>query len=303
MFNFHDIINLNEYIDNEINKLLGINVTTKKNILVLSGGGIKGISHIGVLKALNEYDILKNIKTISATSIGALIAYLYIIGYNSNELENVLMNINFLKLTSFQTNILNDFGFDNGDKIVYVLIQLTKNKSITPLITFKELYEKTHIKFIITTCCLNTKRVHYLSYKTEPTMSVLTGVRMSFSFPIYFTPIVYKNNIFIDGGCIDNYPIHIFKEQLDNVIGVYLNEQIEIKKHINTFEDFLIHLILSLLEGVNINSTKEYENQTIKINIAMANCLNFNISTKQKRKLIFYGYNETLKFIKKNKLL
>ena len=184
-----------------------------------------------------------------------------------------------------------------------MLVKLTQNKKIDPMITYQQLYNDTHIEFITTSCCINSKSICYCSYKTEPNLPVLTGVRMSFSFPIYITPLCYTNTLYIDGGCIDNYPIHLFKDRLHEVIGVYLNEQITIVERLNGIEDYLIHLVLCLLEGMNINSVKGYEKQTIQINIPIVNCMDFDINNKKKRKFIRIGYYATIRYLSKNKLI
>jgi NTE family protein len=301
MFDFYKIKNLNQYIDNEISKIL--HKTNKKTILVLSGGGIKGLGHIGALKALDEYDLLKNINVVSSVSIGAIISYLYLIGYNPDEMEKFIMSFDLTEIIALEMNIMKNYGIDNGDKLIGLLVQLTKNKNVNPLITYKELYEMTHIEFITATCCINTKSICYMSYKNEPDLPVLTGVRMSFSFPIYFTPIYHKEMLYIDGGCIDNYPIHIFSERKEEVLGIYLNEQMNTIKEFCGLETYLINIVLCLLEGINVNATKGYEKQTIKVNIPVINFMDFNVDYSKKQEFIKIGYYTTVKFLSKSKIL
>ena len=69
--------------------------------LVFSGGGVKGYSFIGCLKALEELNITQDIKAISSTSIGSLFSILFIIGYKSKELEQIFSNIDFNNLQNF----------------------------------------------------------------------------------------------------------------------------------------------------------------------------------------------------------
>ena len=64
--------------------------------LVFSGGGLKGIAYVGCIKALEEYDIIPNIKCISATSIGAIFAYGMLLGYSSYQLQELLNKIDLI---------------------------------------------------------------------------------------------------------------------------------------------------------------------------------------------------------------
>ena len=73
----------------------------------------------------------------------------------------------------------------------------------------------TNIKLIITSVCLNDKQVYYLSHTSFPDMPVILGVRMTTSFPFWFVPVKYNGKFFVDGGCIDNYPIQLFSNNLD----------------------------------------------------------------------------------------
>ncbi len=82
--------NINDYLDKKINKITSSYKIKSTNIvkknLILNGGGVKGIVHIGALKALDEKNMLKNITTIVGTSIGGIIGGLYCIGYSPDEL-------------------------------------------------------------------------------------------------------------------------------------------------------------------------------------------------------------------------
>ena len=113
--------------------------------LILSGGGVKGYSYIGVIKAFEEYDILKNIKTIVGTSIGSIFATLVSINYSYKELNELCLNIDLGKINNISTeniiNFLNSKGIDDGDKverIINILIKAKTNNGVqTTLIEVK----------------------------------------------------------------------------------------------------------------------------------------------------------------------
>lgn len=271
-----------------------------KTILILSGGAIKGIAHIGVLKALEIKNIIQNIHTYVGTSAGALILTLYILGYKADELYEIVkyFEINKVKSITF-SNLLEYYGLDNGNKIEYVLKRLITAKKFNENITLKELYEKTNKTLILTTVCLNNMKAYYLSHKTEPDLSLYKAIRMSISIPIYYTPVKYKNQYYVDGGCIDNYPIHIFKDNIEQVIGAFLEEPRELIDTIDNLETCVMSMINCLMQGVNYNSTKGYEQYTISITLDKVNPINYEITINEKKKMFNVGFNETLKYINK----
>lgn len=295
---------LNKSINNEIDKelefILKKNNYDNKTILVLSGGGVKGIAHIGAMKALEELGHLKHINIIAGTSVGALIGCLYNIGYTPDELHDFLTMFDINKMKSVNPrNMLKVYGIDDGSNILVVLRKMFISKKIDPDITFKNLYKKTNKKLIVTTSCINDKKIYYLSYDTYPDMKVIDGVRMSISVPIYFSPVIYDEKMFIDGGCIDNYPINLFKNELNKVIGVYVTSTIEYAKEINNLEDYLMNTIQCLFEGVACNSLKGFEKQSIKIELNQKHGLEFDLSNEKKTEMYMTGYNSVInsKFI------
>lgn len=293
-FEFNKIDNINDYIDEQINILIDKpnNINKLKTVLIFSGGGLKGIAHVGCLKALKELNKLDNIKTIAGSSIGAIVGFLYNIGYSPEELYEFMMLFDLNKIKSVDPNrFFNEFGIDNGKKIDTIITKMALSKNIDKDITFKDLYKQTNITLIITATCVNDKQIYYFSHKTAPKMSVILAIRMSSALPIYFVPIMYKNKLYIDGGCIDNFPIHLFKNDLDTVIGLYLAETRDFIKNIYNIEEYLINLINCLFEGVTHNNFKGFEHVTIIIKMPGINMLNLDLSENKKNEIYSYGYN------------
>jgi NTE family protein len=300
-------INLTKSIDEQIEKELAIILnktenTITKSILVLSGGGIKGISHIGAIKALDELGILKNIKIIAGSSVGALVGCLVNIGYKPNELYNFITLFDFTKMKSFKPdNILVNYGLDDGKNTMLVLTKLFIARKIDPDISFYKLYKKTGKTLIVTSSCINDKKIYYFSHEKYPDMKVLQAIRMSISIPIYFAPVMYENKMFIDGGCIDNFPIQIFKDNLDAVIGIYVTSLRDNIDNINNIEIFLLNMIQCLFEGVTCNSLKGFEKQSIKIQLDNKDSMQLSLSTDKKEELFIKGYNTVLEYFNNKK--
>lgn len=262
------------------------------NKLILSGGSTKGIAYIGVVKGLEEYNILKDIKTFAGTSIGALISFLLVIGYNYEELYKMITSIKLENLCKVNNiNNINNYGFDSGVNLVNEIKKLMDYKKIKYDITFKELFDSTNKRLIITATNLSQKRAEYFDYKRSPDMNVLIGIRMSVSMPIIFSPIIYKGDFYVDGGLVDNMPYSIFKNK-DKCLNIYIDSKITI--------DNMPNYLLALFDF--IGSTKDIENVGLKnivfLNIKMI-CTNFKLNLEDIQKIIDCGYKEIISWIKK----
>jgi NTE family protein len=278
------------------NKHFDIN---NKKILVLSGGGIKGIAHIGVLKALEEYNIIKNIKIIAGASIGGIIGILYLIGYTPDELFDFikLMDLHLMRNTNIE-NVLTKFGIDNGNNLFLIISKMFVAKKIDVNITFQKLYEITSVKIILSTVCVNTREVHYLSYDTHPNMSVIFAMRMTSAVPFIFHPIKYNNKLFVDGGIMDNYPINLFTKKISKVIGIYLEDTSDNDNNINDLETYLFCTIGCVLKGVINALIGKYSDYTIRLVLPKASLLDKNLNENIKRTIFDIGYEKTIEYLK-----
>ena len=216
--------------------------------LVLSGGGVKGLATLGAISILESKKILNNITTYCGSSSGALISLLLNIGYKAQDIYDILYEIDFSILTSINIDCLLEdicIGFDKGDAIQYIIGTLMLKKNYSLNTTFKELHEKTGKKLIITGCCVNTVSIHYFSHETTPNMKILTAVRITYSIPVIFKPVTFENKIWIDGGCMDNYPMELFKDNIENTLGILLDDTNNIEQFQDTAQ-YLLYIIKCL---------------------------------------------------------
>ena len=271
-----------------------------KKVLVMSGGGIRGIAHIGVLQALSDNDYLDKIEEFAGTSIGALILGMYIIGYSPEELWNFILNFDFTKIKCISiNNIIYHYGLDSGKKIEYIMKRLIQAKGFNSDITLQQLFDITKKKLMIATVCLNTQQICYISYENHPNLPLCLAIRMSISIPIYYTPVIHNNMYYIDGGFIDNYPIGLYKDRLDDVIGIYLVESKNITNKIENLEMYLFLVMQCLMEGVTYNAINGYEKYTIQVNLKPIIALNYNVTNDKKKEMYECGYQSTIKYLNK----
>lgn len=262
-----------------------------KKKLVMSGGGIRGISHLGSLYALEKSGCLKEMNEFAGTSVGSLIIALFVIGYSSCEIYELIKLFNLSRLKDISFWNLSKYGLDTGHRIEYLIKRLIKEKGYDENITLEKLYEFTKKKVIFTTVCLNDNKICYLSHLTYPDLPLYLSVRMSISLPFYYCPVFYNEKYYIDGGCLNTYPINLFEE---DVVGILLVENDEGTCVIDNLEVYIMKVLQCLMKALTCNVSKGYENNTIEIHTEPINLVNFEITSEKIDKLFLEGYNAVI---------
>jgi len=167
--------------------------------LVLGSGSAYGLSHIGVLRVLEEEKI--PVDVLAGSSIGALIGGLWAAGYNSHEIEKIAKSFDrknvFSKLLGFRDISAFHRGFFKGDQISRFLSTYLKD------MTFQDL--RIPVKMVATDLLTSEEVV-------LDSGSVLSAIRASISIPGFFRPHPHKGSYLIDGGIVDPFPVKILSD-------------------------------------------------------------------------------------------
>ncbi|MDD3052053.1 MAG: patatin-like phospholipase family protein, partial [Candidatus Cloacimonetes bacterium] len=216
--------------------------------LVLSGGGAKGLAHIGVIKVLEEYGIYPDI--ITGTSMGSIIGGLYSIGYNGNKLDEAIRNIDWDNLlmdriprTSISIEEKADFGrFVVSFPIKGFSVKLPKGlvagQNISSLISELMLsahhitdFDNLPIPFKCVATNIATGEAVILEKGFLP-----DAIRASMSIPSAFTPVEIDGKLLVDGGLVMNLPVSLAKSMgADFIIAVDVSSQLKEKDELNSF--------------------------------------------------------------------
>ncbi len=190
----------------------------KKNVsLVLSGGGARGIAHIGIIEELEKQGF--NIKSISGTSMGALVGGIYALG-KMQEYKEWIYTLDELEVFKLIDFTFNSQGLVKGERVFEKMKKFIPDKDI----------EKLKINFIATaTDITNRKEVIFTKGK------ICKAIRASIAIPTIFTPVKTKNSILVDGGVINNIPInHVKRTKGDILVVVNVNADVPVyKPHIS----------------------------------------------------------------------
>ena len=203
--------------------------------IALSGGGIRGIAHAGVLKALEDNNI--KIDIIGGTSSGALIATLYAMGFSPyyiyvlfKRYSKELLELKPASIISGVSNFIlnkkiNFMGVNSGEDLEKAYNNLAIKKGIKKIEDIKLMplviptVDVENSKKYVITNFIPEKTKNKEKYITDITVG--KAVRASSSFPAIFCPCEYKNHKFLDGGILDNIPvIEVRKQGATKVIAV-----------------------------------------------------------------------------------
>ena len=195
--------------------------------LVLSGGGLLGISYIGLFRYLEENQATKQIKTVIGSSAGALFGLLFIIGYSYIEFYDKFKDIKFSEYVPITAdsllNLMRVKGVNSCSKVVQFLKDALLDKTGNEDITFRELYERFGITFKIGATNLTTSRFELLDYTNHPDLPVYLAVKASITIPFVFEPVIIGEYLYCDGGLCDNLPIDYVITTMDNQVNVSLD--------------------------------------------------------------------------------
>jgi len=279
-----------------------LNLPLYKNI-VISGGGFYCFQFFGIIKYLDDNNLLKNINKYIGVSAGSLINLLLIIGYKFYEIENFLMKFDFSKIfdLQFEKILIDDNfkGLSNGDNFSKLIKKFLIKKELNENITFKELNEKTNKEFIVGVTNITQDKVEYINHKNYPDIPIYLALRMSCCLPVIFDPLIYNDNYYIDGGLKDNFPIHLIPdEELINTVGIVIypyKENYDIKNMITI--KYLFHLYRTISSDYIKEKIEKYKDlcKLFTITTSNENLINYKIDENNRIELLNLGYEQCKK--------
>lgn len=237
--------------------------------LVIPGGGPMGIQAIGALQHLekNGFWNINDIKTIYATSAGAIISLLLALKFDWDAINDYIILRPWHE--AFGVNISQIFEayskkgiFDNSVmKIFYKPFFETRDLHLD--MTMLEFYEYSGIELHFFSLELNSFEIVDINYKTFPDIPVLQSVHMSCAIPMVISPVCFDGKCFVDGGILNNYPIKYCIENeknMDEIFGiqnVYDKQENNIVNNESTMLDYVVHFISRLVNNASVNSNYE----------------------------------------------
>lgn len=200
--------------------------------VTLSGGGAKGLAHIGILKAIDSAGL--KVDYITGTSMGSIVGGLYAAGYSADTLEKIVHNIDWNLLLSNQSSLRSLFMEEKDEyskydiELPWVNNKLRLSSGLLEAeelwLKFSELFFpvyniKDFSKFSIPFRCIGTD-IGNGEMVVMKEGEIISAVRASMAIPSVFTAVDYDQHRLVDGGISRNFPVKDVKEMgADLVIG------------------------------------------------------------------------------------
>lgn len=181
--------------------------------VALGGGGVAGLAHIGVLRALDEAGI--QIHSLAGSSAGAIIAALYAYGYSPRQLNKLIPSITKRYLDydyqAFVRKLIHPNhkiqGLIRGERLHSLLSRMTHASTLS------------QIQLPLALLAVDLKQARQVIFSSHPLQTPLDSVEVvtdvpladaiqaSFSIPVLFKPVIHQQRVLVDGGVIDNCPV------------------------------------------------------------------------------------------------
>lgn len=265
--------------------------------LVLSGGGAKGLAHIGVLKVIEEHGV--KIDYIGGTSMGAIIGGLYASGYSAHQLDSIFNSVNYdAIIRDFIPRSSKNFYEKDNDERYALTLPINRLKVGIPISLSKGIYNFNlisrlahHVRHIkdfndlpIPFVCIATD----IETGEEVVLnkgSLAQSVLASGAFPSLYSPVEIDGKYLIDGGVVNNYPIdELRKMGAEIIIGIDVQDDLKDRSHLKDATRMLVQLS-------NLQMIQKMENKRkmtdiyIKPDISEFNVISFD----QGKKIIEQG--------------
>ena len=171
--------------------------------LVLSGGVARGFGHIGVYKALSEFDV--KFTTISGASAGAILGAFIAKGFHPEEITEIAL----------QTNIISIKSFNPGRTGLFKPKSIKKNlQHFLGNITFDQL----DIELIVAATDIKAGKPFYIR-----SGELVPALLASSAIPVVYKPVLIDGRLLIDGGISDNFPVEAVYPSKNKIIGSHVN--------------------------------------------------------------------------------
>lgn len=281
--------------------------SAQKTGLVLSGGGARGMAHIGVLKALEENGI--QIDYIAGTSAGALVGSLYSIGLSPWEIEKIVLSGEFRDWATGNISEDLDFYFNKQDPDAsWISLRFSVDSALRTYIPTSVVnsargdfalmekmgpaiasagynFDSLFVPFRCVSADIKSRKQVVFKNGDLP-----MAVRASMAYPFYFTPVTLNDMILFDGGIYNNFPVDVMLNEFnpDFIIGVNAGSYTDIP-----FEENVLSLIKTMMvQTTNYAVTRE---QDLLISPDVTNIGVFDFNSL--KAAIDSGYEATLKNI------
>lgn len=281
------------------------NQKNNKYFCIFGGGGIRGITYVGAIKALQELNI--EVDGCAGSSVGAVFASLYQFGFSLDEIKEIFFHTNFSIFKDINIDILKVFSITKGDHFLSWIREILEKKFYgknykegkNPPITFKDLDKE----LIILSVNITDSTYKEFSKYTTPDTEIALAIRASVSIPGFFKPVEIDKDYYVDGDLIKSWPLWRLSKNLcpeDRRILEFRLEDEQTNRKITTGLSY-INAVYNVITGFATDYIMDLYSMRdkfdyIRINSKNVAVLDFMIGESKREELINMGYEATRKY-------
>lgn len=273
---------------------------------LFGGGAIRGAAHVGVLRALERLGI--ELSTIAGSSVGALVAALYAVGYTPNELADVFLSVNFELFRDISLGFNNKFALSKGEVFLDWLRDLIERKYYGDAylkgqcrpVSFKDLGKNL---IIISTNMKDFTCKEFSSFET-PDFEVALAVRISCCMPGLMRAVTLKDDLLVDGDLMKGKPMWSLSKNIqkshDRILEIRLegsfagSDQSPIE-YVNGMYSCITYSETSFIKSIYGNRDRfDY----LVINTGNVVVVDFNYPPEKRQSIIDDGYRQTMEYFR-----
>lgn len=291
--------------------------------LVLNGGGVLGIAHVGALQKLKENDLFEY-EYYAGASIGSLIAAALSMDASYEYIEQLVFNLDFSRFmddTPYDLSVIDTtrliwrYGWYKGEALEKFYMDVIGTLSGDPNITMQEAYNKFGKHLIMTAYRTNDSSTVEINAETFPNLPVYKALKWSSCYPFFFATETVSSDdiakytghsgpgvdtIFADGGILNNYPIKLLAKYipLESIIGLHLTSSNEVTRPLgaplppppkNIVEYALGMASATRNQAMTVHISKEAWSRTIPILTGNYSSMDLHLTKLQKKELFMIG--------------
>lgn len=259
--------------------------------LVLSGGGIKGLAMLGALERMRTEGLLGKVRTVVGTSAGALVGALVATRRDFKDSLGILCSHGYTPDFDFG-QLAKGFGLDSGKCIESLFLALLEGIPDARALTFADIRRIHGITLVVCVTNVSKRCAEYLGPDTHPDMPVALAIRMSCSVPLYFSAVKHKDQWYVDGSIVDNFPCDWAVNQgARHVIGISTRP---LPSPIRSFEGFVGAIIESAASSQSCARA-----DVLDLQLPSVASLHFGAPSRELTRLFFDGLDQADAFVKK----
>ena len=272
-----------------------------KYTCLFGGGAIRGVSYIGAVKALEELGITP--QTLAGSSVGSIIAALLAVGYNSGELKEIFLKVNFDLFRDISLGLGPIFALSKGEVFLDWLRDLIESKFYGE--KYKKGANRSDTFKDITTNLSYFECKEFSRYET-PDFEIASAIRISCCMPGLMKPIEYNKTILVDGDLQKSWPMWKLSKNLllndERILEFRLegyyddnNNNLSGLDYANAVYSCMTAMSTSFITNIYAGKDKfDY----IVLNTGDVVVVDFNINANKRNELMKIGYDQTMEYFK-----